>query len=108
MQIPNAAADHPHPDHARKQALVQFHSFKQRLRPDLSVFQKTFHAVAQSSFQFTSSTPLAAVLSRFVFWTKSVRAPGAALAGICSVRWMIPSPAGCFAITATSPDPDTV
>src|SRR5260370_30737020 len=65
-------------------------------------------AVAQNSFQFTSSTPLAAVLSRFVFCMKSVRAPGAALAGTCSVRWIIPSPAGCLAITATSPAPDTV
>src|SRR5580704_233313 len=39
---------------------------------------------------------------------KSVRAPGKALAGICSVTWIIPSPAGCFVMTATSPGPETV
>jgi hypothetical protein len=44
---------------------------------------KIFVAV-RSSFQRTSKTPLAAVLSRLVFWTKSVRAPGVALAGTCS------------------------
>src|SRR5947209_8739131 len=37
-----------------------------------------------------------------------VRAPGNAFAGICSVKWMIPNPAGCLEITATSPGPDTV
>src|SRR6266852_1672089 len=38
---------------------------------------------------------------------KSVRAPSVALAGTCSVKWMMPSPAGCFEITATSPGQDT-
>src|SRR6266446_2324228 len=39
---------------------------------------------------------------------KSVRAPGVALAGTCSVRWIMPSPAGCFEITAMSTGPETV
>src|SRR5579884_300610 len=38
---------------------------------------------------------------------KTVRAPGCALPITCSVKWMIPRPAGCFATTDTSPGPET-
>src|SRR5579863_4559726 len=65
------------------------------------------HFSSPRNFHWITNDPLAAVLSRFVFWIKSVRAPGRALDGICSVMWIIPNPAGCFAITVTSPGPDT-